>query len=223
MATTSARSATYGIDTALINALYWESDKCNTVMDLLLDLGHTLSRDTLHELKTVHHELHELRRAMLAFADIFPLYNKSISFFLNYLDTVLPSISKTLDDIQILCPRHRRLEDTGWDYLMDIMLDESKQHFPLDTRLKLYRKFFDFLFLGITQYVSSRLCRHPHRHTRLTFAPPSRSPKFDCQKAEGLRVQIMDLRNDSGIRMFHFCNIRLLLLLTFAPKRSPNS
>ncbi|OAA77980.1 Peptidase C48, SUMO/Sentrin/Ubl1 [Akanthomyces lecanii RCEF 1005] len=169
------RSA-HGIDTTLLNALYWESDKCATVTQLLSSLGRTLHRAAALELKRVCQQVHDLRGAMLAFADLFPLHPESVYYFLNHLDMVLPSISKTLDDIQILCPGHRRLDDAGWDHLLDTMFDESNQKLELEARFKLYTKFFDNLFLGLIQ-----------------------SPKFDWRKAEGLRVQMMDLREDSGM------------------------
>ncbi|OAQ98053.1 hypothetical protein LLEC1_03014 [Akanthomyces lecanii] len=165
-----------GIDTALLNALYWESDKCATVTRLLSGLGRTLHRAAAVELKRVCQQVHGLRGAMLALADLFPLHTESVYYYLNHLDMVLPSISKTLDDIQILCPGHRRLDDAGWDHLLDTMFDESNQKLELEGRFKLYTRFFDNLFLGLIQ-----------------------SPKFDWRRAEGLRVQMMDLREDSGM------------------------
>ncbi|KAJ6780570.1 hypothetical protein PWT90_04053 [Aphanocladium album] len=170
------RSA-HGMDTALLHAIFWESDKCATVMDLLSTLrGALTSRTSLDELNTVCHHIHKLRSAMLAFADLFPLHAESIQAFLNHLDMVLPSISKTLDDIQHLCAGRRRFGDASWDRLMNAMFDGSNRKFELDGRFKLYAKFFDVLFLGITQ-----------------------SPKFDWKKAEGIRLQIMDLREDNLI------------------------
>lgn len=143
----------HGIDTALLNALYWESDKCATVTQLLSSLGRNLHRPAALELKRVCQQVHDLRGAMLAFADLFPLNPESVYYFLNHLDMVLPSISKTLDDVQIYCPGHRWLNDAGWVYLLDAMFYDSNQKLELDQRFKLYTKFFDNLFLGLIQYV----------------------------------------------------------------------
>lgn len=147
-------SSARGIDTALLNALFWESDKCATVVDRLSSLRRALtSRSALDELNAVCGHVHLLRSAMLAVADLFPLHPQSIQAFLNHLDMVLPSISKTLDDVQILCSGRRRFGDASWDRLMDVMFDNSDRKFELDGRFKLYTKFFDALFLGIIEYV----------------------------------------------------------------------
>lgn len=145
-----------GINTALLNALFWESEKCATVMDRLSQLRRALSRDVdalkdLHELRT---QIDATRGAMLAFADLFPIYPLSVEDFLNHLDIALPSISQTLDDIQILCGG--RCNEKRWYRMWDIMWDKTAGKFEIDDRFKIYARFFELLADGLTQYESTR-------------------------------------------------------------------
>lgn len=144
-----------GIDTALLNALFWESEKCATVMDRLSHLRRVLSREAQKELNDVRNEIDSTRRAMLSFADLFPLHTASIHAFLNHIDMALPSVSKSLDDIQVLCNGRGRFTDERWDYLYEVMFNGSGRKFEVEKRFSYYAKFFDILSEGITEYVGS--------------------------------------------------------------------
>lgn len=150
-----------GIDTALLNALFWESEKCATVMDRLSHLRRVLSQEAQKELNDVRNEIDSTRRAMLSFADLFPLHTASIHAFLNHIDMALPSVSKSLDDIQVLCNGRGRFTDERWDYLYDVMFNGSGRKFELEKRFSYYAKFFDILSEGITEYVDSGLLPAP--------------------------------------------------------------
>ncbi|TQV99739.1 hypothetical protein IF1G_01954 [Cordyceps javanica] len=165
-----------GIDTALLKALFWEADKCLTVMDILSTLRHTLSPSYIRRLDKLCILLNSLRSAMLVVGDIFPLHTESIDLYLNHLDMSLPSISKTLDDIQLRCAHGNFYGNADWDRLMYAMSRGDRVRLELFGRLTLYYEFFDMLYLAMTQ-----------------------DPGFDSSMAEDLRVRIMDLRETCGI------------------------
>ncbi|KAM3531140.1 hypothetical protein MY4038_004636 [Beauveria bassiana] len=171
------RSA-HGFDTALLEALFWESGKCITVVNLLTGLRHHLSKSASDELDDLCNQLRRLRRAMLGFADLFPLHKEAIHTCLNHLDITLPSVSKTLDDIQRHCHAQYSFADGAWDRLIMDMTTGRRRRLELWDRFELYTDFFENLFSAMIQ-----------------------CPKFDWIKAEGLRVKILDLREDQGMKI----------------------
>ncbi|PMB69828.1 hypothetical protein BM221_004475 [Beauveria bassiana] len=144
------RSA-HGFDTALLEALFWESGKCITVVNLLTGLRHHLSKSASDELDDLCNQLRRLRRAMLGFADLFPLHKEAIHTCLNHLDITLPSVSKTLDDIQRHCHAQYSFADGAWDRLIMDMTTGRRRRLELWDRFELYTDFFENLFSAMIQ------------------------------------------------------------------------
>ncbi|EGX94006.1 hypothetical protein CCM_02277 [Cordyceps militaris CM01] len=167
-----------GADWVLLKALFWESNKCLKVMDLFRCVQPGLSQITSAELDDVVNQLYLLRRTMIAFADMFPLHTKAIEAHLNHLDMALPSLSVALDVIQRNCDPRYPFDDAIWDRLLYISAGRDNPGLELVDRLKLFTQFFDVLYSALVQ-----------------------DPTFTWRKAEGIRVQIMDLREHEGMRV----------------------
>ncbi|OAA67571.1 hypothetical protein ISF_03747 [Cordyceps fumosorosea ARSEF 2679] len=169
-----------GMDTTLLMALFSESKKCVAAERLVRSFRAVVSRPTGNGPQRLIDMLEALRLAMLSFADLFPLNIRSIHGYLNHLDMVVPSISATLDRLLTImkyCLSRRYFDNAGWDHLLFVMSGGDRPGVELWDRLKLYHDFFNVLFFAII-----------------------RAPSFEWKRAEDIRVQIMDLRDDDGIR-----------------------
>lgn len=140
------------MDTVLLNALFWQAEKCATVMDRLTALRRHLRREYQQELNSVRDKIGQTRGAMICFADLFPLNLYNIHQYLNHIDMVLPSVSQTLDDMLAMCQGRGRFNDDRWNDLADFMFEGSDCKFDLDERFEKYARFFDYLAFAIMPY-----------------------------------------------------------------------
>ncbi|ROT34457.1 hypothetical protein SODALDRAFT_130507 [Sodiomyces alkalinus F11] len=163
------------VDGHLLRGCCIEADRADIVSLYLEGLRNALPDHFHAHMTALIEEIHSSSRALRDLADQSQAHLSRVPMMLNYLNIVLPCLSRTLHDITAYYEDKTVSKEIRWRRMYNKMKDEVGG-LPLPQRFLIYNHFLGMLKLLLT-----------------------RSPNFDLNALDSLRSRIMQLREARGI------------------------
>ncbi|KAK4155354.1 hypothetical protein C8A00DRAFT_13575 [Chaetomidium leptoderma] len=163
------------VETHLLLGCCREADEANVVAGGLDQLRAALPESFHSHLIALAEEIRSSSRMLRGLADRSQMHITRVPFMTNYLNVVLPCLSRSLKDITAHYEDKTLTREIRWRKMYNKMTDEAGG-LPLPQRFVLYNHFLSLLKQLLT-----------------------RSPSFDLNTLETLRTRILTLREQRGI------------------------
>ncbi|KAF6836609.1 hypothetical protein CPLU01_03644 [Colletotrichum plurivorum] len=163
------------IDYRLLQGCCLEAERADLVSVNLEGLRQALPDSFGGHLAALVEEMRSSARALRDLADLSQMHFGRVPILLNYLNIVLPCLSRTLRDIINFYENRALTKEMRWRKMYHTMTSEARG-LPLPQRFMLYNHFLNSLKQLLT-----------------------RSPNFDLNGLENLRTRIIELREARGL------------------------
>lgn len=179
----------------LLSGCCHEAERARLVGNSLEGLRNVLP-DKLHThlnllIQEVHLSSHFLRRL----ADQAQIHGARVPQVFDYINTILPCLSRSLRDISGFMDDRSHSKETRWRTMYHTMTNELPGT-PLPARFNMYKLFLSMLIQLLEMFVlPSRLLQ-----SQWFSDSCSRSPEFDLNALYSLHDRITKLREARGIR-----------------------
>ncbi|KAK4245621.1 hypothetical protein C7999DRAFT_42840 [Corynascus novoguineensis] len=167
--------ASVPVETQLLVGCCREADQADIVARGLDQLRAALSESFHGHLIALAEEIRDSSRLLRSLADSSHMHMTRVPFMTNYLEVLLPCLSRTLKDITVYYEDKTLSREIRWRKMYNKMTEEAGG-LPLPQRFVLYNHFLSLLKLLLT-----------------------RSPSFDLNTLETLRTRVSTLREQIGI------------------------
>jgi hypothetical protein len=160
----------------LLNGCCIEAERAGRVAIGLQGLRDTLPIQYHPHLTGVIDEAHTTGRLLRDLADLTQVHISRVPVVIDYLNVILPCLCRTLYDITTFYEDRTKSKERRWRAMYHKLSNELPGT-SLPARFIMYNSFLTYLHLML-----------------------ARSPNFDLNALESLRIRIMELRSVRGIR-----------------------
>lgn len=188
-------------DTRLLHGCMREAERCELVGQSLEGLRNALPEKYHAHMAALVEEMRVSGRILRDLMGRSQTSFARVPVILEYLNVILPCLSKSLYDIDGHIEDRSISKENRWRRMYNKMTDEVGG-IPLPQRFVLYNRFLTCIYQLLTRFVwvlflSERLGQPGVRAMLLTYS--LRDTNFDLNTLEVLRTRVMELREKRGI------------------------